>query len=483
MDDNDELISSLFRNRQYMPSLYTVKEEIQYSKAITKYYAFSKQKNKAVVITKQSNFPLYEFAKRLVTIVKLLQENVLLIENLWLEEVNKNEFSIFISEHTKSTYRNEFNLITFSFYLNQTKGVDLTTNIKILINLLKKLQIIHKKKQIAHLNLSPNNIYFNSTTFDVYLGPCYLIDYDDWNFWYLPPEHCYIEKIIKEDLQSGIFSDIWSFGCILSEMFFVMCPLFQSFSQREKMKKIIEVLGVPSVSDVDYMTRQEFNILQSTEKNPELKRGSLFDIYNEEDKEKTIINGNRNHMIKKNIYDIMLKCLIYNRFNRVEISEILNALEDIDERYIKAKPLKKGVKTIINRDNLLKENQPLNLNDNNNIVTLYKAKNNDALNMTAPLGSYRKKTVDMYLRKKSSDGNFSYVNQMTGNNVSSFTNYQINAQRPYGTPNAKPYSTNFTECGVSGNNATITGNNTNFACDDFQNLNESKIFFFINYRT
>ncbi len=71
----------------------------------------------------------------------------------------------------------------------------------------------------------------------------------------MSPEYFYIEKVINEDLQSGIYNDIWSIGCILCEMLPVYFPSF--FFKRKK--KNIEILGVPYCDD-DHMTRQEYSI-------------------------------------------------------------------------------------------------------------------------------------------------------------------------------------------------------------------------------
>ena len=235
----DGIIPTLLRNNQYINSLYIIKEEIPFTKTTSKIYGFTKQNNCSVVITKETNITTLSntlYQARLASSIKLIEQNLLLVENLWLEEVSPNNYTLYISEFTKSTYRNDFNLITLSYYLNETKGVELSTNMKILINLLNAISVFHTKYNIAHLALSPNNIYINKSNFDIVLGPCKLVTYDEWNLWYLPPEHCYIEKIINEDLQSGIYCDIWSIGCVLSEMFFVVCPLFQAFSQRESQK-------------------------------------------------------------------------------------------------------------------------------------------------------------------------------------------------------------------------------------------------------
>ena len=49
------IIQSLLRNNQYIHSLYNIKTEIPFSKTTSKIYAFTKEKNFSVVITKETN--------------------------------------------------------------------------------------------------------------------------------------------------------------------------------------------------------------------------------------------------------------------------------------------------------------------------------------------------------------------------------------------------------------------------------------------
>ena len=426
--EEDKIILTLLRNEKYVGNLYMIKEEIKFSKNINKIYAITKEKNFGVVITKIINVSLVtnpNFKKRLISTVKLIEENLLLVENLWLEEINKDLYNLYISEYTKSTYKNEFNLLTLSFYLNETKGVEYTINIKLLLNILKKVQIIHTKKQIAHLNLNPNNIYFSTNTYEIYFGPSKLCENsfeDNCNLWYMSPEYCYIEKIVNEDLPSGIYNDIWSIGCILCEMFFVVCPIFQAFSSREKMKKILEILGIPSYNDVDYMTRQEYSILQSTDNNFKNKV-RLIDLLNSKNPDENGIGHNSMNSIKKNIFNLMNLCLLYNRKNRIPINDLIKEIEDIDDRYIKAKPMKNGIKTIINRENLLQANAPISNGTNNyrkDITSLQQNYNNNIKN----------KVINNYsLNNHSNESYFSGDNSYRRNNKSD--NFENSEYIPY----------------------------------------------------
>ena len=127
-----------------------IKEEIIFSKNINKIYAIAKEKNYGLVIKKILNVSLVSnpnFKKRLLSTVKLIEDNLLLVENLWLEELNKDLYNLYISEYTKSTYKSQFNLLTLSFYLNETKGIEYSINIKLLLNIFTKLHYTKKKNK------------------------------------------------------------------------------------------------------------------------------------------------------------------------------------------------------------------------------------------------------------------------------------------------------------------------------------------------
>ena len=129
----------------------------------------------------------------------------------------------------------------------------------------------------------------------------------------------YIEKEINEDLQSEIYNDIWSIVCILYEMFFVVYPIFQTFSLIEKMKKNLEILGVILM----LIIRLDKNILflQSTERNLKNKI-RLLDLINNKN---TNENGEEHNsiFIKNNIFNILNRCLLYNRKNRISIDNLI----------------------------------------------------------------------------------------------------------------------------------------------------------------
>ena len=364
----NNFIYSLLRDKEYIDSLYIIKKSIIIDKNVEKIYGLTREKNFNIIITKYSNILLKQNSieyKRLTSTTDLIEENIVLVENLWLEEINDENSSIYnlyISEFTKAIYRNEYNLINLNYYFNSNHTeTSYKQNIIILLQLLQKIKSIHNNNNFAHLNLSPNDIYFNKNDQRIYLTPPKIVKNIQPPipiFWYTPPEEIYIEKKIMENLNNGIKYDIWSIGCILCEMFFVVTPLFQSFSQREKMKKIIDILGVPEIEDIDYMSNQEYSFIQSTNESGINNYNKLKEILLTDDNE--IINFSTvNNNIKKIILEIIIKCLCYNRNKRITIDEMINQIDYLYDRYIKEKPMKIDSMNVINRDNLMQLNAPI----------------------------------------------------------------------------------------------------------------------------
>ena len=364
----NNFIYSLLRDKEYIDSLYIIKKSIIIDKNVEKIYGLTREKNFNIIITKYSNILLKQNSieyKRLTSTTDLIEENIVLVENLWLEEINDENssiYNIYISEFTKAIYRNEYNLINLNYYFNSNHTeTSYKQNIIILLQLLQKIKTIHNNNNFAHLNLSPNDIYFNKNDQRIYLTPPKIVKNIQPPipiFWYTPPEEIYIEKKIMENLNNGIKYDIWSIGCILCEMFFVVTPLFQSFSQREKMKKIIDILGVPEIEDIDYMSNQEYSFIQSTNESGINNYNKLKEILLTDDNE--IINFSTvNNNIKKIILEIIIKCLCYNRNKRITIDEMINQIDYLYDRYIKEKPMKIDSMNVINRDNLMQLNAPI----------------------------------------------------------------------------------------------------------------------------
>ena len=164
-DEEEELdnpLEFIIRNPGYKKEIYQIKEEIKQNEVLFKLYGHNKDRNLSVVITKVMNISEQEnpfFPQRLLTTIKLIEENKLLVENLWLEKLLYNYYNLYVSELTNTIYRNEYNLITLNNYMTSTKNT-YKDNIQILISIIKTM-LYFQKYDFSHMNLHPNNIYIN----------------------------------------------------------------------------------------------------------------------------------------------------------------------------------------------------------------------------------------------------------------------------------------------------------------------------------
>ena len=462
----NSFIYSLQRDKEYINSLYILKKSISIEKNLEKIYGSTREKNFNVTITKYSNksfkYNSIEYS-RLKSTTELIEENTVLVENLWLEEIEENSdiYNLYISEFTKSTYRNEYNLISLNHYfnLNHTE-LSYKQNIIILLQLLQKIKSIHENNNFTMMNLSPNNIFFNKNDNRIYFAPPKLVptlNSQSSEQWYLPPEECYAEKKILGEISSGIKYDVWSIGCILCEMFFVVTPLFQTFSRREKMKKIIDILGVPKLDDVDYMSNQEFSFIQSTNEDDEKNYNKLKEILLVDNNEINFTTVNCS--IKKLILEIIMKCLCYNRHKRISLDEMINQIDYMYDRYIKEKPMKIDAMNIINRENLFQLNAPII----NISLNPYNSKKSN-LNSSNSLNT---NTYNIYNNENDTNNNLELSNDENNENIQT----ENNIDNEINTDMIKNY-----DSFISDRYSTMMNNNNNELIEDkYQNINNNYI--------
>ena len=331
-DEEEEIDNSLdfiIREPEYKKEIYQIKEEIKQNEHLYKLYGINIERKLNVIITKVTNISENEnpnFIKRLLITIKLIEENKLLVENLWLEKINSNrkEYNLYISELTNTIYRNEYNLISLNNYMSSTKNT-YKDNIQILI-LIVRIMIYFQKYEFSHLNLHPNNIFINikNNSF-IYLGPPRLsanFSNDYTYLWYSSSEEIFISDKIYQNNDLAKLNDIWCIGCIISELFFVNFPLFQVYSPNEKLLKIIDILGFPSYNEVeDYMNKYQYDSLYKRSLNHS-KDNNLFEMLISPKEKKSNL-----YYFKTALIDIIKGCLDYNIKKRLKLEDILKRLE------------------------------------------------------------------------------------------------------------------------------------------------------------
>lgn len=126
------------------------------------------------------------------------------------------------------------------------------------------------------------------------------IDKNNTQQWYQSPEILLNSKILSYS------TDIWSFGCIIYELYLGK-PLFSSASLFNQLEKIFEITGYPSEDDISYFKDSNLNyylkfILPKQKK-------SLKDL-----------------KLNENLIDLLEKIFIFNPTKRISCFELLDHL-------------------------------------------------------------------------------------------------------------------------------------------------------------
>lgn len=88
--EESDIILNLMRNEDYLSELYIIKEANTFTSNVTKLYGCTKDKMLNVIISKQE-LNLIEgeeniLLDRIEMMIKLIEDNIILVENIWIEE-------------------------------------------------------------------------------------------------------------------------------------------------------------------------------------------------------------------------------------------------------------------------------------------------------------------------------------------------------------------------------------------------------------
>ncbi len=84
-------LNNLIRDENYINNLYDIREEM-IVKNMIKLFGYTKDKSLSIMITKQIiNMEDEEILFRIINMSRLVEENVILVENLWIEENNDSK--------------------------------------------------------------------------------------------------------------------------------------------------------------------------------------------------------------------------------------------------------------------------------------------------------------------------------------------------------------------------------------------------------
>ena len=211
-------------------------------------------------------------------------------------------------------------MLSFDLYhyikLTKFKGLPMLVIKKLAAQILQALRLIDQYK-IIHCDLKPENILLKSVTGTALK----VIDFGS---------ACFCDKRMYTYIQSRFYRapevmlglsyttsiDVWSFGCILVELF-TGRPLFPGESEFEQMQCIMEVLGVPPPCLLEKGSRVK--LFFDDELKPKITSNSKgIKRYPASKRLRDVLKGS-----DELFTDLVSKCLVWDHHRRITPDEAL----------------------------------------------------------------------------------------------------------------------------------------------------------------
>jgi serine/threonine protein kinase len=225
--------------------------------------------------------------------MNLNHENLVKYENMF---VHKNNIVIEM-EHCRCSLYNLINSLTKPFHVGQIK--------KIVFSIAEGIKYLHSN-DIIHRDVKPGNVLIDEggcvkiSDF----GSCRIISQNSstktpftpqiGTKWYKAPEIIFGKKDYDK------YVDIWSFGCLIAELF-LMEPIFPGNTDFEMISYICNILGF------------------SDEDNELLKPKIEIDR-----NDKNLLDSNLIDLADEDAIDLIKKMLVVNYNKRISIDEVLD---------------------------------------------------------------------------------------------------------------------------------------------------------------
>jgi hypothetical protein len=200
-----------------------------------------KENNEDVCIKIIKNLPKYnEQAKEEIKVINYINSPNIKKENIFVQI--KNNFVY--HEHICIVFELLSNNLYEEIKRNNYKGFNISTIKKFAIRLLFGLLIL-KTKKIIHCDLKPENILLiNKGKTKIKIIDFGSSCYTDKNYYLYIQSRFYRAPEIILELKYGVEIDMWSFGCILCELYSGL-PIFPGENEYDVLYYIMEYIGVP----------------------------------------------------------------------------------------------------------------------------------------------------------------------------------------------------------------------------------------------
>jgi serine/threonine protein kinase len=199
-----------------------------------------------------------------------------------------------------------------------TKNMTFLEKLSIFVRLIEIINYFHNTLGITLKILSTNNVYIkddelklNVANLKRVIDECSFDKFkkESLYFEYLPPDLFDIQNNdVDGEIEYKNEGNIWSLGCIMSELISGYIPWYNKYSKNEIViiKLLVKKVPFPVPSIISNLNKSVFNIIEKCTNTEPMKRPSLDEIHKE------LSNFVRN---KKNIYSLIFSMRNHERLS------------------------------------------------------------------------------------------------------------------------------------------------------------------------
>lgn len=239
----------------------------------TVYEAICVDTNEKVAIKKVLQDPQYK-NRELLIMKKIKHVNIIFLKDYYYTETyKKDEKKIFLNVVMEYVPQTIHKCMKFYSRNNQTMPIFLVKLYS--YQLCRALAYLHAR-QICHRDLKPQNLLIDPSTHVLKLcdfGSAKNLIPGQWSVAYICSRFYRAPELMLGSTSYTTHIDLWSLGCIISEMILGR-PLFSGVTSVDQLVRIIQVLGTPTEKQV-----REMNPTYTEVKFPNVKPKDLKKVF------------------------------------------------------------------------------------------------------------------------------------------------------------------------------------------------------------